>query len=110
MTRYTFYGDVQNVQRGTVPRIFGRSYAVEADLQVPERAEGVIVANADYIGGFGLWVDDAGLLHDTYSFLGVEVYRQVSSVPLPTGDVTVKMLFEADANRPGRTRPRSAPP
>ena len=100
-TRFTFMGDVQNIQRGMVPRIYGRSYAIEADLNVPDKgAEGVIVANADFMGGFSLWVDENGLLCHTYSFLGVEVYRQVSTEPLPTGDVSVKMLFEADEPRP----------
>jgi arylsulfatase len=102
VTRYTFNGDVQNVQRGMVPRIYGHSYAIEAELNVPNGgAEGVIVANADFIGGFGLWVDHQGLLHHTYSFLGVETYKQVSDAPIPTGDITVKMLFEADTPKPG---------
>jgi arylsulfatase A-like enzyme/uncharacterized membrane protein len=100
--RYTFAGDVQNVQRGMIPRILGRSYAIEAELKVPEAgAEGVIVANADFIGGFGLWVDSDGLLHHTYSLLGVETYRQVSREKLPNGNVTVKMLFESDEPKPG---------
>ena len=102
MTRYTFAGDVQNIQKGLVPRIAGRSYAIEAELEVPEGgAEGVILANADFIGGFGLWVDEEGKLNHTYSFLGVESYRQTSTKPLPTGDVSVKMLFEADEPKPG---------
>jgi arylsulfatase A-like enzyme/uncharacterized membrane protein len=101
-TRFTFRGDVQNIQRGMVPRIFGRSYAIEADLNVPDGgAEGVIVANADFIGGFGLWVDAQRRLHHTYSLLGVETYKQVSTEPVPTGDVTVKMLFRSDENTPG---------
>ncbi len=102
VTRYTFAGDVQNIQKGLVPRIAGRSYAIEAELEIPEGgAEGVILANADFIGGFGLWVDEEGKLNHTYSFLGVESYRQTSTKPLPTGDVTVKMLFEADEPKPG---------
>jgi arylsulfatase len=102
ITRYTFAGTVQNVQKGLVPRIAGRSYAIEAELRVPDGgAQGVIVANADFIGGWGLWVDDAGLLNHTYSFLGVETYRQTSTKPIPTGDVSVKMLFEADEPKPG---------
>ena len=102
VTRYTFAGDVQNIQKGLVPRIAGRSYAIEAELEIPEGgAEGVILANADFIGGFGLWVDEEGKLNHTYSFLGVESYRQTSTKPLPAGDVTVKMLFEADEPKPG---------
>ncbi len=102
ITRYTFSGDVQNVQRGMVPRTAGRSYAIEAALEIPASgAEGVIVANADFIGGYALWLDGERRLHHTYSFLGVETYKQVSAEPIPTGDVTVKMLFVADQNTPG---------
>ena len=102
VSRFEFRGDVQNVQRGMAPRIQGRSYAIEAELHVPEAgAEGVIVANADYIGGYALWVDSDGLLNHTYSFLGVDTYKQTSSEPLPVGDVTVRMLFESDTPRPG---------
>ncbi len=57
-------------------------------------AEGVIVANADFIGGFALWVDEQRRLNHTYSFLGVETYKQTSTEKLPTGEVSVKMLFE----------------
>jgi len=96
--RFTFAGGVQHIQRGMVPRIFGRSYAIEARLVVPEGgAQGVIVANADFMGGYALWVDDAHLLRHTYCFLGIETYRQVSTEPIPTGDVTVRMLFETTA-------------
>ena len=102
ITRLRFAGDVQNIQRGMTPRIQGRSYAIEARLNVPDGgAEGVIVANADFIGGYALWVDEKGLLNHTYSFLGVDTFKQVSTEPIPTGDVTVKMLFESDAPKPG---------
>jgi arylsulfatase A-like enzyme/uncharacterized membrane protein len=100
-TRFVFKGDVQNVQRGMIPHIYGRSYAIEAKITAPENAEGVLVANADFIGGFGLWVDEQRRLHHTYSFLGVETYRQVSTKPIPTGDVTVRMLFESEQPTPG---------
>ena len=103
ITRLRFSGGVQNIQRGMVPRIQGRSYAIEAALHVPDDgAEGVIVANADFIGGYALWVDGKQLLHHTYSFLGVDTFKQVSTTPIPTGDVTVKMLFEIDEAKPGK--------
>src|SRR5271166_2874205 len=101
-TRFSFAGDVENILWGMVPRIAGRSYAIEGDLVVPDGgAEGVIVALADFIGGFGLWVDSGGILHHTYSMLGVETYKQSASKPLPAGDVKVKMLFESEKQVPG---------
>jgi arylsulfatase len=102
VTRFPFSGDVQNVQRGMVPRIYGRSYAIEAELTIPASgAEGVIVANGDMMGGFALWADAEHRLRHTYSFLGVDTFSQVSDRPLPAGDVTVRMLFEADESKPG---------
>jgi arylsulfatase len=102
VSRFEFRGDVQNVQRGMIPRIFGRFYSIGADLHVPEGgAEGVIVACADFIGGFGLWVDAGGLLHHTYSFLGVETFKQVAGEKLPAGEVNVRMLFDSDQPAPG---------
>jgi arylsulfatase len=101
-TRFSFMGDVQNIQRGMTPRIQGRSYAIEGELKVPAGgAEGVIVANADFIGGFALWVNDKGLLNHTYQFLGVDTYKQTSTKPIPAGDVNVKMVFEAEGPAPG---------
>ena len=97
ITTQTFYGDVQNIASGMIPRVYGRSYAIEAELSVPDDgAEGVIVAEADEMGGFSLWVDENGLLHHSYSLMGVEQYKHVSTEPIPSGDVTVRMQFDAD--------------
>jgi arylsulfatase A-like enzyme/uncharacterized membrane protein len=101
-TRFEFAGDVQNVSTTVIPRIYGRSYSIEADVHVPEGgAEGVLCAFADFIGGFSLWVDKRRHLVHTYQFLGVETYKQTSSEPIPTGDVLLKMLFEIDEPQPG---------
>ena len=79
-----------------IPRIYGRSYAIEADLSVPEAgAEGVIVAEADEMGGFSLWVDEHGLLHHSYSMMGVEHTTGVDRAD-PAGEVTVRMQFDAE--------------
>jgi hypothetical protein len=34
-TTFTFYGDVQNVASGMIPRIYNHSYAITADLVIP---------------------------------------------------------------------------
>ena len=97
---FEFRGDVENVMSGMIPPIYNHSYTISADLVVPEGgAEGVIVANADHLGGFSLWVDSGRLTH-TYSMMGVSVFRQQADEPLPSGEVTVRMEFAADGPQP----------
>jgi arylsulfatase len=64
-------------------------------------AEGVLVAFADFIGGFARWVDSDGYLHHTDQYLGIDTFTQSSATPGSTGDVTLTMLFQADQPRPG---------
>ena len=102
VNRHVFGPTVQNIQTSMIPRIYNRSYSLEGNLHVPkEGAEGVIVAFADFIGGFSLWIDENGMLNHTYQYLGIDTYKQTSTKPVPTGDVTVKMLFEIDEVKPG---------
>ena len=99
-TKLEFRGDVQNVLSGMVPRVYNHSYTISADLVVPDGgAEGVIVAEADHLGGFSLFVQDGKLTH-TYSMMGVFIFRQQATEPLPTGEVNVRMEFAADAPKP----------
>jgi hypothetical protein len=99
-TTTTYYGDVQNVAPGVVPRVYNHSYTISADLHIPDGgAEGVIVADASHLGGFSLFVQDGKLKH-TYAFLGVFEYHQESEGELPTGDVNVQMSFTADEAKP----------
>jgi arylsulfatase A-like enzyme len=100
VSRIEYRGGVQNVMSGMIPRIYNHSYTISADLVVPaDRAEGVIVAEADHLGGFSLFVEDGKLTH-TYSMMGVFVYRQQAPDRLPAGEVNVRMEFAADAPKP----------
>ena len=99
-TRFTYHGDVQNIASGMIPRVYGHSYTITAHLDIPDGgAEGVIIAEADHLGGFSLFVKDGKLRH-TYSMMGVLVYKQEADEPLPTGAVTVGMEFHADRPAP----------
>ncbi len=99
-TKFEFRGDVQDVLSGMIPRIYNRSYSITADLLVPEGgADGVIVAEADHLGGFTLYVKDGKLTH-TYSMMGVFVFKQVAEEDLPSGEITVRMEFAADEAKP----------
>lgn len=125
-TKFTFYPGVQNIPQGLVPHVFGTSYAIEADLDIPSSgAEGAIVANCDFLGGFSLYVQ-GGKLHHTYAFLGIpptptgrphpllerlliatgklapvfRSYTLTSSEPIPSGHVIARFEFVADEPKP----------
>jgi len=99
-TKFEFRGDVQNVLSGMIPRVYNHSYSISADLVIPEGgAEGVIVAEADHLGGFSLYVKDGKLTH-MYSMMGVFLFKQVAEEAMPVGEVNVRMEFAADAPKP----------
>jgi arylsulfatase A-like enzyme len=95
-TKFTYYPGTENIGSGMIPHIYGRSFTISADLEVPEAGcEGVIVAEADHLGGFSLYVQDNKLRY-TYSFMGIKVDTLTSTGPLPSGKVNVRYEFVAD--------------
>ncbi|MFO0851305.1 MAG: arylsulfatase [Gemmataceae bacterium] len=99
-TKYAFYPGTENVSSGMIPHTYNRSFTITADLDVPPAgAEGVIVAEADLMGGYALYVQN-GKLHYTYSAVGLRVDTLTSSEPVPAGKVTVRYEFTADT--PGK--------
>src|SRR5207237_1076995 len=98
-TRFTYYPGTENIASGMIPHVYNRSFTIRADLEVPPGgAEGVIVAEADVMGGFSLYVQ-GGKLHYTYSLMGVSVQTLTSSETLPPGKAEFRYVFSAD--RPG---------
>jgi arylsulfatase len=106
--RFTYYPGVENVAAGMIPPVYNRSHSISADLEVERPwclwslcwgTEGVIVANASFLGGFALYVE-GGQLRYTYSFLGLKLDTLVASEALPGGRVNVRYEFTAD--EPGK--------
>jgi len=99
-TKFVYYPGTENIGSGMLPHIYNRSYTITADLNVPAGgAEGVIVAEADVMGGFSFYVQDGKLRH-TYSFLGIKVDTLTATENLPTGKIQVR--YEFTATEPGK--------
>ncbi|HEY7327330.1 MAG TPA: arylsulfatase [Gemmataceae bacterium] len=99
-TKFTYYPGTENLLPGMMPQMFNRSFTITADLDLSERgAEGVIVAEADAMGGFSLYIQD-GKLHYTYGLVGIRLDTLTSSEKVPTGKVTVR--YEFTAENPGK--------
>ena len=100
-TKFIYYSGVENVGPGMIPHLYGTSYRIDAEVVIPTGgAEGVLVANADFMGGFSLYVQNGKLCH-TYSFMGVRSDTITSTEPIQPGPATLRFEFVADAHRPG---------
>jgi arylsulfatase A-like enzyme len=97
---FTYYPGTENIGSGMIPHIYNRSFTISADLEIPPGgAEGVIVAEADIMGGFSLYAQ-GDKLHYTYSLMGVIVETLTSSEKLPAGKTAIRYEFTAD--KPGQ--------
>ncbi len=72
------------IPRAAAPDIRNRSYSITAHVDIPEGgAEGTLVAQGDWCGGYALYVRDGLLVHD-YNFVNRH-YLVRSDRPIPNG-------------------------
>ncbi len=77
-----------------------RSYTITAKLTIPDSgADGVVIANGSFLGGFALYVEDGKLKHN-YNFYGLKADTLASPDRLPAGKVNARFEFVAD--EPGK--------
>jgi arylsulfatase A-like enzyme len=92
--RFVYYPGLSVVPVFNAPPVLNRSHSITAELEIPEEgAEGVIVSQAGYTGGYAFYVQD-GRLRYVHNYVGKHLYEVVSDEPLPTGPVTVRYEFE----------------
>jgi arylsulfatase len=91
-TSMTFYTGMSHLAENTVPNVKNKSHTITADIEVPAKANGVIIAQGGRFGGWTLYVKD-GVLKYVHNYLGISEYPVVATEPLPAGRVTVQYKF-----------------
>jgi arylsulfatase A-like enzyme len=91
-TSMTFYSGMTQLAENTVPNVKNKSHTVTADIDVPAKANGVIIAQGGRFGGWSLYVKD-GVLKYVHNYVGITEYPVVATEPLPAGRVTVQYKF-----------------
>ena len=73
-----------------------KSYAVTANIVVPESgANGVIITQGGSVGGWSLYAHE-GKLKYCFNFFGIEHYVTSADTPIPAGKHQVRMEFTYD--------------
>ena len=81
-TSMTFYTGMSHLAENTVPNVKNKSHTITADIEVPAKANGVIIAQGGRFGGWTLYVKD-GVLKYVHNYLGISEYPVVATEPCP---------------------------
>jgi arylsulfatase A-like enzyme len=97
-TRYVYYPETAPVPEWQSVAIQGRSFVIEAVVDLPETgAEGVLFAQGSRFGGHALYVKD-NRLHYLNSFVGSVEQSVVGSEEIPAGEnVFLSASFEKES-------------
>lgn len=95
-------GGMGRLSENSVVNIKNKSFAVTADLQVPDKgAHGVIIAQGGRFGGWSLFAND-GKAKFVYNVLGIKSFDIQATSPIPSGKTQVRMEFAYDGGGFGK--------
>ncbi|MGZ9074880.1 MAG: arylsulfatase [Burkholderiaceae bacterium] len=97
----TVYPGMTGMMENAFINVKGVPHTVTADVEVKDaNAQGVIISQAGYFGGWVLYMKD-GKLHHEYNFFGLERTNVASPTVLAPGKHTIVYEFIPDAAKPG---------
>jgi arylsulfatase len=97
----TVYPGMTGMTENAFINVKSVAHTVTAEIEVPDnKANGVILAQAGYFGGWALYMKD-GMVRHEYNFLALEHTRISAEAPLAPGKHTVHYEFIPDAKKPG---------
>jgi arylsulfatase len=79
--------------------VLNKSWAITAEVEVGDNAEGMIVTQGGMTGGYGLYLR-GGKPTFVYNYLDVERFNVAGNDPLPAGKVKLVVDFKYDG-KPG---------
>ena len=79
--QFTFHAGMGHVPTDVAPDVRSRSYTIEAQVEIDDGAEGVLIAHGDATSGYSLYIKDGLLVHDLNIGGGHEIVRSTRKVP-----------------------------
>jgi arylsulfatase A-like enzyme len=97
--QFTYYPSTSMMTGG--PPIRNRSHAIMADVDgTDDNVQGVLISHGGRFAGYSLFVHNKRLIYD-HNFLGIEHYRVVSDIEIPTGASRLGFVFEKTGEHQG---------
>jgi arylsulfatase len=99
-TKLVLYPGAKGIPENAFINVKNRSVKLTAEVEVPAKASGVILAQGGDFGGWSFYMLD-GVLHYTYNWVGLENYTIRASTPVPPGKHTLVFDFAYEGGRGG---------
>ncbi|WP_448680674.1 arylsulfatase [Pseudomonas nicosulfuronedens] len=99
-TEWHFNDRVKRLPEFTAPNLRSRNSVVRADVQLPDKASGVIYAVGGIGGGVTLYLDQ-GHVNYEYNALAIARIKLRSERPLAAGKAQIEVLTQPTAAKPG---------
>ena len=91
-----FFPGMGRLSENSVVSMKNRSYAVTAEVDVPEDGvDGVVIAQGGRFGGWSVYVHEGRLTY-TYNVLGIHFFTVTADEPVPAGNHQLRMEFAYD--------------
>src|SRR5690242_9201805 len=95
------FGGMGRLSEHSVVNIKNKSHSVTAEIVSPENANGTIIAQGGFFGGWTVYAKD-GKLKYCYNVLGLQQFYVESTEPIPSGQHQVRMEFAYDGGGLGK--------
>ena len=92
--QFVFHRGVGHVPTDAAPDVRGRSYLIEADVQLDGSDSGVLIAHGDATSGYALFMRSGKLVYDLN--IGGEHQMLVSDRTVPAGDHVLSLLMRQE--------------
>ncbi len=101
-SRYVYHPGTGPVDEAVAADLRTRPHLITAEIDVPSGGvEGMLLAQGSGLSGWALYVKDDHLVY-SHNFVGLELSRVVSTVPIPVGVNAVGYRFEPEGEQGGR--------
>ncbi|RZQ61255.1 arylsulfatase [Amycolatopsis suaedae] len=100
-TSVTYRGGMRRFTEETTLNVKNRSHSITADIEVPETAEGVLIAQGGRFGGWSVYFA-GGRPSYTYNYFGLELFTVRSGRTLAPGRHEVRLEFGYDGGGFGK--------
>jgi arylsulfatase A-like enzyme len=100
-TSLTVHEGMTGMSENVFINVKNRSHTITADVDMPDKANGVIIAQAGRFGGWSLYLKDGKPTY-TYNWLGLQRYTMAAKQALPAGKGTIRFEFAYDGGGIGK--------